>query len=64
MKNSKEINTDLFNRKGRLLEERFEINKMIKSMEKQIQYLSKRLDSIDIEVKDINKLRSHILESE
>ena len=58
MKTTEEKIKNLDDRKANLFLERLELNEMVNSMEKQIHYLNKRLEQIEIENNDINDLRS------
>lgn len=63
MKSINEKIQKLNDRKGNLFQERIEVEEMVNSMEKQIDYLNNRLQQIEIEKNDINNLRSVLINS-
>jgi DNA-binding protein YbaB len=63
MKSINEKIQKLNDRKGNLFQERIQVKEMVNSMEKQIDYLNKRLQQIEIEKNDINNLRSVLINS-
>ena len=63
MKSINEKIQKLNDRKGNLFQERIQVKEMVNSMEKQIDYLNKRLQQIEIEKNDINNLRSVFINS-